>query len=357
VNVAIRADASSDIGTGHVMRCLTLANALRSRGADVAFLCRECFGHLCDQVEADGFAVHRLPSFAAPGPDLSLVPPRIEWELDAKQTRFALEHAGMRLDLLVVDHYGLGRPWECALRPLTRRILVIDDLADRAHDCDILLDPSLHDCPEIRYVGLVAASTRVFVGPRYALLRPEFDRAATRSRNKGVGGLLIFFGGADISNEALKLVQALRSLAAHAPPTVIVLGPINPNVAEIRSAALGLDRIRLVGTTDEMAILMNEADLGIGTCGGAAWERCLLGLPALVVITAANQRDDARILHSLGAVRNLGDAGEASVARWAAEISILQNDAGALLAMSRAAAAVMHGRQQCVSDFEAALMR
>jgi UDP-2,4-diacetamido-2,4,6-trideoxy-beta-L-altropyranose hydrolase len=354
VKAAIRVDASVDIGTGHVMRCLTLANTLRRRGASVSFLCREYTGHLCDHVEADGFVVNRLPT--AEG--ISLTSPMAlsaQWKVDAEQSRSALEHAGIKLDLLVVDHYGLSEPWERALRPMTRRILVIDDLADRPHECDVLLDPNLHDSCASRYTALVAPSTRVFVGPRYALLRPEFDRVAPRTRDRGVNRLLVFFGGADVSNEALKLVHAVRALAPKAPRTVMVLGPINPNDTAIHQAALGLNDLQLVRCTDEMAVLMAEADLGVGTCGGAAWERCLLGLPAIVVISAANQRDDARILHSLGAVRNLGDASDTSVERWVAEIGALQKDPASLQAMSRAAAAVMRGRQQAVREFESAL--
>jgi UDP-2,4-diacetamido-2,4,6-trideoxy-beta-L-altropyranose hydrolase len=339
------------------MRCLTLANMLRSRGAAVAFLCRELSGHLCDRVEADGFALHRLPAPAATPTGAPLARSQIDWEIDAEQSRSALEHAGMCPDLLVVDHYGLGSSWEYALRPLSRRILVIDDLADRAHDCDILLDPNLHDSPTVRYVGLVATSTQVFVGPRYALLRPEFDLVAMRTRDSGLRRMLVFFGGADSSNEALKLVRALQVLGDRAPPTVIVLGSINQNVQEVRRAALGVDRIRLLVATDEMARLVDEADLGVGTCGGAAWERCLLGLPALVVVSAENQRDDARILHSLGAVRNLGDANDTSVTHWVGEIEALQKDSASLQAMSRAAAAVMAGRRQAVHEFESALVR
>jgi UDP-2,4-diacetamido-2,4,6-trideoxy-beta-L-altropyranose hydrolase len=361
VNVGIRADASFDIGTGHVMRCLTLANAMRRRGAEVLFLCREYRGHLCSQIEENGFAVSRLPPVTeVSGNGASLNSPmelRTGWRTDADQCQSALDRAEFKPDLLVVDHYALDNRWEDALQPAARRILVIDDLADRPHNCDILVDPNLHDSPASRYVGLVGASTRVFVGPRYALLRPEFDRVATRARDSGLSRLLVFLGGADISNEALKLVHALRALAARAPRAVIVLGPINPNVEEIRRAALGLNGIRLVRTTSEMARLVAEADLGVGTCGGAAWERCLLGLPALVVVNAANQHDDARILHSLGAVRNLGDAGLTSVERWVAEISSLQDDPAALASMSRAAAAVMQGRQEAMREFETALVQ
>jgi len=110
-----------------------------------------------------------------------------------------------------------------------------------------------------------------------------------------------------------------------------------------------------MGTTAEMSRLMAQSDLGVGTCGGSAWERCVLGLPALVVISAENQRDDARILHSLGAVRNLGDAGATSVERWVTEISALQKDPSALQTMSRAASAVMFGRAQAVREFMGAL--
>jgi len=328
------------------MRCLTLAHTLHGRGAAVVFICREYTGHLCDQIEADGFTVHRLPLSAAPGALTSAI--------DAAESRRALEQ-GQPADLLVVDHYGLGRSWERALRPLARRILAIDDLADRPHDCDVLLDQNLHDSPETRYVGLVAASTRVFVGPQYALLRPEFERVAPRVRDSGLRRMLIFFGGADRTNEALKLVQALGVLAERSPPTVMVLGAINPHAQEVRRSALALERLRLIVSTTEMAHLMDEADLAVGTCGGAAWERCLLGLPTLVVVSAENQRDDARILHSLGAVRNLGNACDVGVSEWAGQIAAVQEDPAGLKAMSRAAAAVMQGRGQAVHEFETAL--
>ena len=317
MNVVIRTDASIDIGTGHVMRCLTLADVLTARGASPRFICREHEGNLCDRIEAGGFLVSRLP-----------VLPAHQWEADATQSRAALDQAAITADLLVVDHYGLGESWEHALRPVARRILVIDDLADRRHDCDVLLDPNLHDSPASRYTGLVAKSARVFVGPQYALLRPEFDRIASRTRDEGLHRLLAFFGGADPTNEAFKLVHALRALGTRAPKAQIVLGPVNPNAEQIRRATLGSERIRVIEATNEIARLMAEADLGVGTCGGAAWERCCLGLPALVVISAANQRDDARILHSLGAVRNLGEAVAMTVERWAAEISTLQTDPG-----------------------------
>jgi UDP-2,4-diacetamido-2,4,6-trideoxy-beta-L-altropyranose hydrolase len=346
MNIVIRADSSLDIGTGHVMRCLTLANIMAGRGATVAFICRKDAGHLCDQVEQAGFAVACLSPLSEPGNAAQ----------DAQESYRAVQRLGFKADLIVVDHYCLDERWERALRPVARRILVIDDLADRAHDCDVLLDSNLHDSPESRYAGLVGEQTRVFVGPQYALLRPEFDRIAPRTRDNGVGRMLIFFGGADPSNETLKIIHALRALDARAPRSVMVLGPINPHAEKVRQLASGLPGIELIGATHEMARLMADADLALGTCGGAAWERCVLGLPALVVVSAANQRDDARILHSLGAVCNLGEARETGAERWAAAIAALQDDPDALMTMSQAAQAVMRGRKEALSEFESALI-
>lgn len=357
MKVVIRADASVDIGTGHVMRCLTLANMLARRGAGVTFICREHAGHLCDQIEAAGFSVSRLKPLAA-AQDAALTGKarvRSAWEIDAEQSCEAVGTAAV--DLLVVDHYELDERWECALRPMTRRILVLDDLADRRHDCDVLLDSNLHDGPEARYAGLVSPATRVFIGPRYALLRAEFESVAARVRGDGVHQLLVYFGGADPSNEALKVMLALRALAAKAPRAVLVLGPINPHADEIRKAAYGMERIEVLEATRDMAQLMAGADLAAGTCGGAAWERCVVGLPTLVVVNAANQRDDARILHALGAVRNLGDAHATRIERWAAEIDALRANPAALQKMSSASASVMHGRQAAVRELEAALVR
>jgi UDP-2,4-diacetamido-2,4,6-trideoxy-beta-L-altropyranose hydrolase len=346
VKIAIRADSSIEIGTGHVMRCLTLASTLAERGAKVAFICRQDAGNLCGEVEEAGFAVEPLPGTSG----------AVEGANDSEETLSALKRLGINPDLLVVDHYSLDRRWESRLRTVARRILVIDDLANRSHDCDVLLDSNLHDSAATRYSGLVGDRTRVFVGPQYALLRPEFDRVAPRTRDNGVGSIFIFFGGADPTNEALKLVRALRALAARAPRTVMVLGPINPRAEEIRREADGMPGVEVIGATREMARLMARADLALGTCGGAAWERCVLGLPALVVVGAENQRDDSRILHSLGAVRNLGDACDIGAEEWAAAIVALQNDPETLTSMSRAAQEVMRGRQEAVRAFENTLV-
>jgi UDP-2,4-diacetamido-2,4,6-trideoxy-beta-L-altropyranose hydrolase len=361
MRAVIRVDASFEIGTGHVMRCLTLARSLRATGANVSFICREDSGHLCNVIDATKFHCSRLPKWpvecqsgeATPNAAIGIAAFR---ETDAWQTRAVIQSFGGNPDLLVVDHYMLDKSWESVLRPNVGRIFVIDDLANREHDCDILLDQNLHDLPNSRYSGLVPEGAQVFLGPRYALLRPEFDSAPAIPRTNGLRRMLVFFGGVDSTNEALKIIQALCQMGSSAPETGVVLGPANPHLDSVLSAASGAAGINVLRQTEDMARLMREADLGIGTCGMAAWERCSVGLPSLVVISADNQRDDARILHAMGAARSLGDAVNASIEQWAAEIQDMRKDPALLNAMSYAAAAVMRGRSEAMRDLEAALV-
>jgi len=348
MQVVVRVDASLEIGTGHVMRCLTLARVLRDRGADVLFICREDDGHCCGAVESAGFSCSRLPARSAGAADRG--------EEDARQSRAAIEAHGCAPDLLIVDHYALDQCWESILRPVVGRICVIDDLANRRHDCDLLLDQNLHDAPDSRYSGLIPRGTRLFLGPKYALLRPEFDGASAVPRTQGLRRMMVFFGGVDTTNEAVKIVQALRLMGATAPQTDIVLGPANPHVKSVLGAVLGLDRANVVSRTENMAALMRAADLGIGTCGVAAWERCSAGLPSLIVISADNQRDDARILDRMGAARCLGEAADVNAEMWVAAIQAMQADPAALQAMSVCTASVMQGRRDARREFETALV-
>jgi UDP-2,4-diacetamido-2,4,6-trideoxy-beta-L-altropyranose hydrolase len=356
-----RVDASCTMGTGHLMRCLTLAGGLRRMAFESVFMCRLHDGNLCDLIEKDGFRVMRLPTTetAAASSEHSLHAAWLgcSWEEDAQQCRTVINELTHKPELLVVDHYALDQRWELALRPWVERILVIDDLADRPHDCDVLLDQNLHDAPDSCYAGLVNASTRVLIGPRYALLRPEFSALKPRVRQSGLQRMLVFFGGIDPSGQLMKVVSALHVLGTEALPTVLVLGSHRPNAGQVRIAAEGMPNVSIVDTTNRMAELMFEADLGVGTCGGAAWERCAVGLPALVVVGAENQRNDARLLHELGAVRNLGDVGAVDVDAWVEAIESIRNNPQCLVKMSRAASAILQDHADVVGSLEAALFQ
>ncbi|MBK8754227.1 MAG: UDP-2,4-diacetamido-2,4,6-trideoxy-beta-L-altropyranose hydrolase [Candidatus Competibacteraceae bacterium] len=312
MNTVFRADASIQIGSGHVMRCLTLADALRERGAEVYFVCRELPGHLGGVLADKGYPVHWLP---APSVDATTVPAHtaysawlgVSWERDAEQTRDWLATLP-KIDWLIVDHYALDRAWESLMRPWVKRVMVIDDLADRPHDCDLLLDQNLYEDMEQRYTGLVSKDCRLLLGPRYALLRPEFleARKNLRQRDGTVRRILVFFGGADPSNETAKALRAIQLLDRPDIAVDAVVGSANPHRTEIEGLCARLPNTNFYCQVFNMAELMARADLAIGGCGTATWERCAVALPTLVVSLAENQRVIAESVISSGAIEYIG---------------------------------------------------
>lgn len=309
MNVVIRVDASTQIGSGHVMRCLTLATQLRREGIEAAFVCRTLPGDLCGFIEEKGFRVHRLAAQAAvtAAGSHSLVfgtDTRMDWT----QTAEILRRDGCNVDWLVVDHYGLDVAWERCLRPYVGRIFVIDDLANRAHDCDGLLDQNLHEDAARRYVGLVPPHCAVFIGPEYALLREEFCKARAKAgtRDGRVRRILVFFGGGDSTNETVKAFEALRLSGQQDIAVDVVVGSANPQREVVRTLCRQMPHVTYHCQVDNIAELMVSADLAIGAGGSTTWERCYLGLPALTIITAENQLDTTMALASAGATWNLG---------------------------------------------------
>lgn len=297
MRIAIRADASTDIGTGHVMRCLALAGALRGRGCEVAFVCREAEGDLCALIEGGNWPVFRLPGTG------------FQWEQDAADTLAALGGPWARLDWLIVDHYGLDARWEALARSRTRRLMSIDDLADRKHDCDLLLDQNLsRHRPDNRYAGLVAPNCRMLLGPGYALLRPQFAqaRATLKARNGELRRIMIFFSGSDPCNETAKALEGFRLFGRSAVDADVVVGASNPRREEIRLACEQMPNATYHCQVENMAELMARADLAIGGAGVANWERCCVGLPSLVAVLAHNQLEPALAAAEHGAVVNLG---------------------------------------------------
>lgn len=343
--VLIRADASLDIGTGHVMRCAALGMRLMARGALVHFVCAGLPDRLADWLQTRGFGLSLLPAANI-----------ADWRTDLAATVEAARQIG-HADLLIVDHYRLESGWESGMRPHARRILVVDDLADRDHDCDLLLDQNLHDDMPNRYKQHAPPRTLLFLGPKYALLRAEFDgQGLERIRDGSVKRLLVFFGGTDPGNQTGKMIDALRVLDSPILESTIVLGTAHPCRNSIHQSATGLPNIRVLDATDRISILMSEADLAVGTCGVAGWERCALGLPSLVVVTAENQREDAEILHRLGAVEYLGDADRVGVENWVSAISKAMEDPRRIQSMALAAKEIMAGRQVALAELERTLV-
>ena len=316
MHILIRTDASVQIGTGHIMRCLTLADELRGRGAEVVFVCREFAENLCGYIEEKGYVVYRLPVSDAPEQgDQNIVTGLkhaawlgADWQIDARQVEEIIKELEFPPEWLVVDHYVLDERWERYLRPYVKKIMVIDDLADRAHDCDLLLDQNFYDNLESRYDGLVPSSCKKLLGPKYALLRPEFREARKnlRKRDGHVKRIMIFFGGSDPTDETSKALEAIRMLNRPDIAVDVVVGSANPHKDKINEVCAAMTNVDYYCQIENMAQLVVDADLAIGAVGVTALERLSLRLPALVLTIAENQEQVARDMAKFGALFNLG---------------------------------------------------
>jgi len=291
MKVAFRVDASSQIGTGHFMRCLTLADELRQRGTQIRFISRHLPDHLRDMLTAKG--VEFMPLNACPNASIVDDLAHAHWlgtsqHTDAQDSAQAL--SDQPWDWLVVDHYALDARWESALRPTAKNILVIDDIADRQHDCDMLLDQNFYAGIDTRYTGKVPEHCRLLLGPRYALLRDEFRqlRDQVKPRTGPVKRILVFFGGVDADNYTGRAIEALADIGIEGLHVDVVIGAQHPHREQIESAC-AKHQFDCHVQTNRMAELMAAADLAIGAGGSTTWERCCLGLPTLTFCTAENQ--------------------------------------------------------------------
>lgn len=310
MRVIFRADASVMIGTGHVMRCLTLAEALRNEGASCKFVTRDHPGHLADRIVARGFDTVLLKSpvgQAGTAPPVHAAWAGVPWQQDAEETRAAM---GGNSDWLVVDHYAFDSRWQHAIAKPGMQIMVIDDLADRPHEADLLLDQNLgREASD--YDGLVPERCKRLIGLRYALLRPEFaaGRAVSLAGrlNRPLRHILISMGGTDAVDATSFVLDALRSAAlpdgAH---LTVVMGSDAPALARVQNLAAEMPWPTEVSIdVVDMARLMAETDVAIGAGGGTTWERCCMGLPSIVIAIANNQTHSASAIENSGAALTL----------------------------------------------------
>lgn len=289
MNVIIRTDASIHIGSGHVMRCLTVAKKLRDNGCHVQFWMEPLEGNLIDFVKAEGF--HNLTE-------------------------------RQQADLYIIDHYQLGKGWELSIRPYANKIIVIDDLG-REHDCDLLLDQNVVPNYDTRYDGLIPTFCVKLLGPQYLMMRDEFVEARKKvsTRNDNIEHLLVFMGGTDPTNETMKILQALQSFNfSHVD---IVVGNGNPVKQQIELICQKRG-YHFHCQINYMAELMQQADFAIGAGGATMWERCYVGLPSSATIVADNQISTTEFAHTLGVVKNLGWHEQVTVETYKTLLSNLQ---------------------------------
>ena len=320
--IVFRADASIRIGAGHVARCLSLARALRERGLQSAFVCRAGHGEPSAFIASQGFDLRRIASIAAPA-ETEAVLPASEQAADAAETVAAMKDLAGDVSWIVADHYGLSAHWEKIVAEHAASVMVIDDLANRPHACDLLLDQNHYADAERRYEGLVPPGCRLFLGPRHVLLRPEFTEAKARLRERDgtVRRILVAFGGSDESGQTIKTLNALRGLDLADIAIDVVAGASNPRRDALRALCASIPRCTYHEQVDYMARLIADADLSIGAGGAMTWERCALGLPTLSVVTAPNQLRTTVDTAAVGATLFLGESHALDTERIAAAVA------------------------------------
>jgi UDP-2,4-diacetamido-2,4,6-trideoxy-beta-L-altropyranose hydrolase len=288
----IRADASAAIGTGHVMRCLALAQAWCRDGANVLFAQAETTSTLEKRLRVENF---------------ELVPVREERGSteDAAETVALAQARGATW--IVADGYCFGAAWQKQIRAAGLRLLVIDDYGQAEHyHADLVLNQNL-SASESLYARR-DADTRLLLGPRYALLRREFLDASISAREIAdtARKVLVTLGGSDPDQVTAKVVMALREIPGL--EAIVVVGGSNPHLESL-SALIGSENpaLRLIVDATNMSELMRWADVAVTAAGSTSWELATAGLPALQLVIADNQAPIADALYRAGVTVSLGD--------------------------------------------------
>ena len=328
--IAIRADASSTIGLGHLRRCLSLAQALRETGAVVRFVMRESDVDAAALVHADGFDAHLLSSTTPP---------------DRDAAAFCDALADTRPAWAVVDHYTLDARWHAAVRGrLGCRVAAIDDLADRPLDVDALIDHNFVPAPghRARYAPVLARAPAIWLcGPRFALLGEGYANAGLAAIDDAVASIGIFLGGTDPADLTRTVIEACRDVAGFTGPLEIASTSANPRLDELRSIAARDPALTLSIDQPDLAAFHARHGLQVGAGGGATWERCCIGVPTLTLCVAANQLAVIPALRDLGAIATVEQNDAASIG---AEVARLLADPAARRGLSAAGRALVDGR-------------
>ena len=291
------------MGTGHLMRCLVLADLLKKNGTTVEFICRSHKGDSIDKIISNDFKVYEL---AAPkNNELETSSQYSQW-LGVKQKKDADDCVDLikleKVNWVIVDHYGIDEQWHKQIKPYCEKLMVIDDLADRKFDCHLLLNQNL-GIEKKCYDNKVPLDCTLLLGTKYALLRPEFSslryKAITKRKNtSSVNDIIISMGGNDINNITHSILENIPNNYN----ITVVLGKNSPHNKMLKNYIKDKN-IEIVIDSNNMAELMLDADLAIGAGGSSSWERCCLSLPAFVFLIDENQRMTVQKLVKFGSVK------------------------------------------------------
>lgn len=330
--IVIRADASSKIGFGHIMRCLTLADEIKQKNARISFVSREEDGNLITLINERGYKVYPLSKGFECGNDVIL-------------TKEVLASYNILPDLLIVDHYGIDIVWESTIRSVAKKIMVIDDFCNRRHNCDLFLNQN-YNVENESYYGLLQDNCIKLLGAKYSMLRPEFRkmRENLQKHNDIVKRILVLMGGADNQDMTSKVLQAIKMLEINNITVDVVVGAANKYYKKIKSIVSNIHYATCHYDVENISELMSKADLSIGAAGSTTWERCCMGLPSIVIAIAENQINIAENLGNDGIVVNLGWYENVEQIDIRDEIENLLNNSSKRMMMSLKAREVVDGR-------------
>ena len=304
--IAIRVDSSQHIGTGHVVRCLTMAEELKKRSVRVIFICRVLLGDWTLFLRERGFET------------ISLSTEDELWDSDrdAVLTLEGLNNNQIFPDWLIIDHYQIGKDWERKIRSAVAKIMVIDDLADRSHDCDLLLDQNLYPGWQHRYNGLLPRNCRSLLGLQYLILREEFRQYKLNEPINSRPGhlkILLTFGGSDPSGLTEKVLLALDEICRKNQPTQDIMHVrvlVGQSYAEqsrltdiIQSLSFEVD---LFTSVTQVIKHFEWADCAISASGLTTYELAYVGLPSLIIAAIEGQVAFAKELARLQIHRYAG---------------------------------------------------
>ena len=311
-DVLIRVDSSDLIGSGHAVRCLNLAIRLRDRGLNVVFISRENINNFNFLFIENGFETIIIPNpNLRPRNSSDVGSEYAQWlpvsqEQDAEDTKYYTET--MSFHWIIIDHYALDYIWQDLLRPRADKIMVIDDLANRKHNCDLLLDQNFFTNKNERYESLVPVGCQCLLGPSYLLVSKHYERynLVDKIRKGPISKVLVFFGSVDIAGQTELAVDAIKSLSKRHILFDVIVGKRNPRAADIKKSCAATENIRFHCQVENMADFIFGADFALGAGGATTWERVRLGLPAAVTVVADNQVEATNNAEKANAVINLG---------------------------------------------------
>jgi UDP-2,4-diacetamido-2,4,6-trideoxy-beta-L-altropyranose hydrolase len=343
--IAIRVDASVQMGTGHLRRCMTLAESLREGGYEPTFVTRDLGLDNAATLAATGHAAITLPPPNAAFASGANLPPHaawaeVGWEHDAAQTIAALRTLAPAI--LVVDHYAFDSRWhEAVAGDLEAPLVAVDDLGDRPLAVSLIVDPTMASHAD-KYRLSAPWHPRILGGPQYALLAPAYSRLPAPTVRERVQTVGLFMGGSDLANASEIAWQATRSALGPAVQVTIATTSANPHKARLEDLATSDNATTLLVDLPDLAGFFASHDLQIGAGGGATWERCCAGAPTILVAFADNHLPVARPLHEMG-VLLLSEDGATRPEALARDIAELAASSTRRLAMSQAGRKLVDG--------------